>query len=293
MKQNTNSPQAQLFGLVDAAACPGRISALLERSGERFQSVYAGLPEQEAGLASLFVVRVGDEKADWVEELSQIDLHTPCLSLLWSRVDLDPLVTHLQAFLFADIGDNMTALVRFFDPRNIDVVPGIWGEQVCSMFMGPFEQWLYRGRHSDWQRIRNESNGDARICRSVLIRLNQAEVDTLMAHTEPDELLATLIASEVVDGARPYLERFNDFYPRYQKAQQWGLTEASDRLIFCQHTYRYGSEFDRHYRIHDLLSQRKKTGQRLAFVIQEVPPVVWKEIDMARRLQNDPALTSN
>jgi len=274
-----------LFALVDAAASPERIYPLLTQSDAALRSVYAGLPEEGMGAASLFLIPVADSRAHWVVELDRIDLHTPCLSLLWSSVDADLLVAHLQAFLFADIGDDMTAMVRFFDPRNTEVVFKIWGDQIRTMFMAPFDQWLYRGRHADWQRIRNESNGDARICRSVLIRLNHAEIDTVMAHTEPDELLATLIEGEVVDGARPYRERFTDFYFRYEQAQQWGLTEPSDRLIFCQHTYRYGTTFDRHHRIRDVLSKRKTTGQPLVIAIQEVPPVIWKEIDMARKLQ--------
>jgi len=285
MKQDTNSPQAQLFGLVDAAACPEKIFALLERSGERFQSVYAELPEDEAGLASLFVVRVSDEKADWVEELNQIDLHTPCLSLLWSRVDQGSLVTHLQAFLFADIGDNMAAMVRYFDPRNIGAVLGAWGKQVSGMFMAPVEQWLYRGRHPGWQRIRNDSRDDARICRSIVIRLNQSEVDALTAHTEPDELLATLIENGVVDRERPYVERFSDFIPRYHQAVQWQISEPADRLLFCHYTYLYGETFDKHILINDLLMQGERTGESFRKLVSRVPAGAWTQIEHARKYQ--------
>jgi hypothetical protein len=285
MKQDTEHSRAQLFGLVDAAACPEKIFPLLERSGERFQSVYSGLPEEEAGPASLYAVSISNEKAEWAEELSRIDLHSPCLSLLRSRIDLDSLVTHLQAFLFADIGDNITVLVRFFDPRNIEVVRKVWGEQVRNMFMGPFEQWMFRGRHASWQSIRNDSRSGVIACRSVVLHINQSDVDTLMAHTEPDELLATLVGSGITDGERPYLERFTDFYARYQRAQRWDLTEAADRLVFCQHTYRYGSDFDHHYRLRDLLSNFKASGQSLNMALQEIPEAVWKEISQTHRLQ--------
>jgi hypothetical protein len=285
MKDETKHSRAQLFGLVDGAACPEKIFPLLERSGERFQSVYAGLPEEEADYASLYVVCITNEKADWVEELIQIDLHTPCLSLLWSRVDLDLLVTHLQAFLFADIGDNMTAMVRYFDPRNIDAVLGAWGTQVAGMFMAPIEQWRYRGRHSDWQRIRNDSRVDARICRSIVIQLNQSEVDALTAHTEPDELLATLVEIGMVDGKRPYVERFADFIPRYRQAVQWNISEPADRLAFCHYSYLYGAAYDKHIFVNDLLLQRTRTGEPFRQAVLRVPARVWKQIEADPRFQ--------
>ncbi|MCE4547179.1 MULTISPECIES: DUF4123 domain-containing protein [unclassified Caballeronia] len=276
---------ARLFGLVDAAARPERIHGLLKDSGAAFRSLYAGLPEEEAGPASLYIVRIKDRKADWAEALSQVDLHTPCLSLIWSRVDLDSLVTHLQAFLFADIGDNMTAMVRYFDPRNIEAVLGAWGKEVSGMFMSPIEQWLYRGRYPDWQRIRNESHADSRICRSIVTRLEETEIDALMAHTEPDELLATLVESGVVDCERPYVERFADFIPRYRQAVQWGISEPADRLIFCQYSYLYGEAFDQHFFINDLLVLAKHTGESFREAVLRVPAGAWAQIEHARKHQ--------
>ncbi|WP_235356314.1 DUF4123 domain-containing protein [Burkholderia cenocepacia] len=114
--------QARLMGLIDAAVCPPKVVPLLQRAGVPFLSVFAGLPEEELGPASLFLVSVDDTEADWFVELDQLDRQSPCLSLISSRVEMDALVTHLQAFLFADIGDNMTAMVRFFDPRNTTAV---------------------------------------------------------------------------------------------------------------------------------------------------------------------------
>ncbi|WP_249172904.1 DUF4123 domain-containing protein [Burkholderia vietnamiensis] len=221
MDQQTTAPQARLMGLIDAAVCPPKVEPLLRQAGVPFRSIFAGLPEEELGPASLFLVPVSDTGADWFAEIDQLDLKSPCLSLIWSRVEMDALVTHLQAFLFADIGDNMTAMVRFFDPRNTAVVFDAWGEQVRAMFMSPIEQWMYRGRHKAWQCIQNDSTASARICRSVMVQLEQADIDLLTAHTEPDEILAALIESGDANGDRPYFDRFGDFVPRYHRALQW------------------------------------------------------------------------
>jgi hypothetical protein len=139
------------------------------------------------------------------------------------------------------------------------------------------ERWMYRGRHADWQRIENDSLDGARICGSVTITLEQADIDALSAHSEPDELLATLVESGLVDGAPSYLDRLTGFMPRYEQAVQWGITEATDLLSFCQHTYLHGRDFDRHPRVHDALVTRKMSGESLV-VLDALPSYVWHEL---------------
>ncbi|VXB39346.1 Type VI secretion protein ImpA (modular protein) [Burkholderia sp. 8Y] len=217
-------------------------------------------------------------RADWVTELEWIDLHSPCLSLLRTPVDADSLVAHLQAFLFAEIGDNMTAMIRYFDPRNTSAVLDIWGKEIRELFTAPIEQWMVRGRYEGWQRIQDTPQRSGPICASVSIRLEQAQTDALMAHTEPDELLAVLIENEVVDGTRPYFARLTDFLPRYRQALQWGITEPGDRLLFCQYSYLYGAAFDRHSNVHEALTRRKRTGESFRLTISQIPKAVWDYI---------------
>lgn len=278
MELNTTPQHARLLGLIDAAVSPPKVEPLLKRAGVPYLSVFAGLPEEDLGPASLFLFCVSDKEADWFLELERLDLQSPCLSLLWSRAEMDAIVTHLQAFLFADIGDNMSAMVRFFDPRNTDAVFSIWGEQLRAMFMAPFEQWMYRGRNKDWLHIQNDSEASSRICRSVVIQLEQGDVDTLTAHTEPDEILASLIEAGDVDGERPYLERFEDFIPRYLRAVQWGIREPADRLSFCLHSYLYAENFDQHPVVSDLLTQRQQSDEPFGIAITRVPAGVWEAI---------------
>lgn len=271
----------RLLGLVDAAADPDRIRAILQQSGSSFQSVYAGLPEEALGPASLFLVSIDNPDAGWVNELEQIDLRFPCLSLVWSRVGKEDLASHLRAFLFADIGEGVTAMVRFFDPRNTGTVFRVWGDQILNMFMGPIERWMYRGRHRDWQRVENDTLTGARLCKSIMIQLDQEDIDALSAHTEPDELLASLIEAGNVDADRPYLERIADFMLRYERALKWGLEEATDRLCFCQYTYVHGADFDDHPRVAEVLVARRKSGKGFNAAIDTVPSYVWA--DLARK----------
>ena len=277
--------RVRLFALIDGAASPATVLPLLEDAGVDFRSVYAGLPEEELGPAALFLAPIDDPDADWVTELDRIDRHLPCLSLVWSRVGPDDLITHLQSFLFAEIGDGMTAMVRFFDPRNTGAVFKVWGDKIMNYFLGPIERWMYRGRYPDWQRVENDSLTGARICKSTVVTLDQADIDALTAHSEPDELLASLIERGLIDGARPYLERHSDFMPRYRRALHWGLTEPADRLLFCQRSYEHGPDFDEHPYVQDALARRGAAAEPFRVTINRIPSYVWADIARKRGTQ--------
>ncbi|VBB14430.1 DUF4123 domain-containing protein [Burkholderia stabilis] len=283
MQSHFNERNVRLFALIDGAAAPEPLQAVREQAGVEFMNVYEGLPEAESGLASLFLMPVPDPDAAWVTELDCIDRHSPCLSLVWGRVPIDQLAAHLRAFLFADIGDGVTAMVRFFDPRNTGAVFDVWGESIRDIFMGPIERWMYRGRHPDWQHVENDTLHGAKICRSILIELEQRDVDALTAHTEPDELLAVTIDTGLVDGALTYLDRLADFMPRYERALHWGLTEPSDKLGFCRKTYLYGMEFDRNPHIAEALNLRKRLDTTFYSAMDGVPSHVWRDLDRNRR----------
>lgn len=275
MESDHKPGQESLFALVDGAAAPGQIQTLFERAGIQCLNVYEGLPEAELDAASLFLVPVPDPDADWVTELDRIDRHSPCLSLVWGRVAADQLAVHLRAFLFADIGDGVTAMVRFFDPRNTGIVCRLWGDSILDLFMGPIERWMYRGRHESWQRIENNTLSGAKVCKSITIELEQGDVDALTAHTEPDELLAVLIEAELVDGTHAYFERLADFMPRYERALSWGLLEPTDRLRFCEKTYLLGMEFDSQPQVAQALEARRQSGVGLRAALEAVPSHVW------------------
>jgi len=285
MQRVSGKMAPQMFGLVDGAASPGKIEALLEQSGSAFVSVYEGLPEEQAGAASLFLVRIDNPMASWAHELDQIDLHSPCLVLIWSDVELSDLAAHLRAFLFADIGDGMTAMVRYFDPRNTGAVFRVWGEQLRNMFMAPIEQLKYRGRSEQWFTVSNRSEEAGRVSRSVVVRFDQQDIDALTAHTEPDHLMASLTDLGYIDEARPYRERFLDFEPRYQRALDWGLVETRDRLAYCDFAYRYGDGFDREASIRDALDARRRNAESFENAMHRVPARVWRALKRARQAE--------
>lgn len=270
--------RSRLFCLIDGAADPARLRPLLEQSGTQFVSLYDGLPEAQLGPAALFLARIDDPDAAWVSELDEIDLHSPCLTLVWSRVSLPQLAIHFRAFLFTGIGDGMTAMIRFFDPRNTGVVLDMWGEEIRNMFLAPLDRLKYRGRHEKWQTVENDSLNVGRVSRSIVIELDQKDVDKLTAHTEPDELMASLIELGHIDGALRYRTRFLDFEPRYKRALEWGFVEPRDRLDYCEYSYVNGEDFDRHRYIRDALTSRRRTGGAFDTMVEQIPGWVRDEL---------------
>jgi hypothetical protein len=275
------SYRTRLMGLIDGATDPS-IYELVMESGTPFLSVYEGLPEAALGQAGLFLIEIEDPDAEWVVRVDQLDLQTPCLSLIWSRVSPDDLAVHLRAFLIVDIPGGKTALMRYFDPRATGAVFQVWPDSLMGTFISPIERWLYRGRNKDWQRVENDSLTGADICQSVKISLDQTQLDLLTAHCEPDGMLAALIELGRVDPDVPYLDRLSDFMPRYERAVHWGLIGAVDRKRYCEYSYLQGETFDRHPYVHGVLSERETTGDSFDAVMDRVPRYVWAEVERAQ-----------
>lgn len=273
-----NEHPVHIYVLADGAVYPTHVAALLRAAGAEYRNVYAGLPEEDAGDASLFLARVDDAQAPWLAELDAMDLLAPCLTLIWSRAELDALARHLHQFLIADIGDGMTALIRYFDPRNLLVAMEVWGDDICDKLMQPIEQWKYRGHSETWERIDGPAEAGATQAEPLAIHLSQEQLDRLVAHCEPDQLLAALVENRIVKPEGPYLPRFMDFLPRYQKAAAWGLAEPADRLRFCELTYQYGPAFDQHGDVHSALEERRCTDASMLACEKNIHPIVWEQL---------------
>jgi len=249
------------------------------REAPAHRNVYAGLPEEEAGDASLFLARIVDADAPWLARLGQLDLLAPCMTLVWSRVGIDALATHLQQFLVADLGDGVSAMVRYFDPRNLRKVMTLWGDETTRRLMDPIPKWMYRGHEAAWQCLAGPLNGRHQIQTTpVAITFDSQQIDAFMAHCEPDQMLAGLVEDGTVPGEGPYLPRFLDFIERYQRAAAWRLIEPVDRLGYCQHSYRYGADFDQDPEVRRALELRMHVGGTFSACMNGIPDYVWNRM---------------
>lgn len=58
-----------------------------------------------------------------------------------------------------------------------------------------------------------------------------------------------------------------------------GISEPGDRLVFCQYTYLYGMDFDRHPLVRDVLTQRQQSHESFGIAMAGIPTNVWEEIE--------------
>lgn len=266
-----------IYVLADGAQHHAQVGDLI-RQASAHRNVYAGLPEEKAGDASLFLAHVADAEEPWLAKLDELDLLAPCISLIWSRAGIDALATHLQQFLIADIGDGMGVMLRYFDPRNLKTTMTLWGEDTTQKLMAPILQWKYRGHEPEWQRLDGPMNGHTVQTAPVAIRFDQQQVDAFMAHSEPDQLLGTLVENGTVPADGPYLPRFRDFLARYRRVTRWHLTEPADRLRYCEHSYQYGLEFDLYPEVCSALKSRAESGEGFGDCMDRIPDYVWNSL---------------
>lgn len=266
-----------IYALADGAQHPLLIGDLMREASEH-RNVYAGLPEEDAGDASLFLALIANADERWLAKLDELDVQAPCMSLIWSRVGIDALATHLRQFLIADLGDGLNAMVRYFDPRNLRTAMRLWGEDTTRKLMAPILQWKYRGHEPEWKRIDGPLNGQQVQTEPVAITLGQQQVDSFIAHCEPDEMLTGLIEDGTVPGDGPYLPRFLDFIERYKRVAAWQLAKPADRVGYCQYSYRYGAGFDQDPEVRRTLEQRLRQGETFAVCMERVPDYVWNRV---------------
>ncbi|MFJ4292713.1 DUF4123 domain-containing protein [Cupriavidus sp. NPDC089707] len=266
-----------IYALADGAQHPLLIGDLMREAAEH-RNVYAGLPEEDAGDASLFVAHIIDADEPWLARLDELDLQAPCMTLLWSRVGIDALATHLRQFLVADLGGGVSAMVRYFDPRNLHTVTALWGDETTRKLMAPILQWKYRGHEAEWKRLDGPLNGYQVQMAPVAITLNQQQVDDFLAHCEPDQMLAGLVEDGTVPGDGPYLPRFLDFIERYRRVAAWRLTAHADRLGYCQYSYRYGADFDQDPEVRRALEVRMREGGTFDGCMNRVSDYVWNRV---------------
>ncbi|WP_066742141.1 DUF4123 domain-containing protein [Cupriavidus sp. D384] len=270
-----------LYVLADGAQFPAAVAQLVRQAPE-YRNVYAGMPEESAGDASLFLARVGDPHSAWMTKLDDLDQKMPCISLILSDAGIDALAVHLQQFLVADLGDKLSSLVRYFDPRNLAVFLNIFGPEVAGKLTAPLYQWKYRGHSRRWNGINGGAQYAAVLSAPADIKLDQKQLDYLIAHCEPDQMLFSLIERGIVDGSGPYVTRFENFLPRYQRVATWGLTEPMCRLRYCELSYRYGLDFDQHPEVRAALEARVRSGRLLGDHIDALPGYVWEGLETGR-----------
>ncbi|WP_034177592.1 DUF4123 domain-containing protein, partial [Burkholderia ambifaria] len=241
-----------------------------------------------AGNAAPILFEIDDAKSDWVRQLDEMDRYRPCFTVVRSALSIDELKLHLQRFLFVDIGEGMQVLLRWFDPRSLPSILEVWGKAAHAELTRPMAMWMYRGGHSEWQRVEIDARASTADAGEFPQSFSQQQLDELERHDEPHALMSELSDLGLIDASQSYAIRYLDFLRRYNRAGEWGLTSRADRHAFCVASYQYGESFERHDEIRLAIRSSIASGAPLVQSFEMVPAYVWREL--MRSLEKKKAL---
>ncbi|WP_321872835.1 DUF4123 domain-containing protein [Burkholderia ubonensis] len=274
----TVDDNGKLYGLVDGAQYPEALAAWVLEFSPEVRSLFEGLPEEEAGNAAPILFEIDDVNSEWVRQIDQMDRYRPCFTVMRSVLNIDELKMHLQHFLFADIGEGMQVLLRWFDPRSLPSILDVWGKAAQVELTRPMATWMYRGGNSAWQYVEIDERSHAEDAGALSLSLSQQQLDELERHDEPHALVSELGDLGLIDVIQPYATRYQDFLRRYSRAIRWGLALRADRHAFCVASYQYGEQFDQQGVIR-LAIRSSVTGK--TSLLQEfelIPAYVWRDL---------------
>ncbi len=274
----TVNESGKLYGLVDGAQYPDALATWVLEFSPEVRSLFEGLPEEEAGNAAPILFEIDDAKSDWVRQIDQMDRYRPCFTVVRSALNIDELKTHLQRFLFVDIGEGMQVLLRWFDPRSLSSILEVWGKATQVVLTRPMAMWMYRGRHSEWQHVEIDERAAAAGTGEFPWFFSQQQLDELERHDDPHALMSELSDLGLIDANQSYATRYQDFLRRYNRAGEWGLTSRADRHAFCVASYQYGESFERLDEIRSAIRSSIASEAPLVQSFEMVPAYVWREL---------------
>ncbi|AOR72241.1 hypothetical protein BBJ41_23315 [Burkholderia stabilis] len=268
----------KLYGLVDGAQYPEALAIWVLEFSPEVRSLFEGLPEEEAGNAAPILFEIDDADSEWVRHIDQMDRYRPCFTVMRSALGIDELKIHIQRFLFADIGEGMQVLLRWFDPRSLPSIVGVAGQAVIVELTRPIATWMYRGGSSEWRYIAIDERLRIEDARQFSLSLSQRQLDTLEKHDEPHALMSELSDLGLIDANQPYAIRYRDLLHRYGRAIQWGLALRADLHAFCVASYQYGEAFDRQGEIRSAIRSAVAGEASLLQEFELVPSYVWRDL---------------
>lgn len=268
----------RLYGLIDGAQYPEAVAPWVFAFSPEVRSLFEGLPEEDAGNAAPLLFEIDNLHAEWMRQIDQMDQYRPCLTVLRSPLAIDDLKTHLQRFLFADIGDGMVVLLRFFDPRTLPSLLATLSEDLRAALTAPILAWLYRGGVCAWQHVEIGENHRSQSIEPPTVSLTSAQLDQLEQCDEPYTLMSELSRLNLFDDAQPYATKFQDFVRRYNRAVQWGLSSRLDRQMYCVASYQYGEQFDQTGFIQGAILASAAGKRPLAESFGEISDQAWQHI---------------
>ena len=243
-----------IYGLVDHAGMPG-LAKKLKQSGLDWVSLFDDQREEAAlSVAPLLFVIPSDQTNqislrhsqlfDWIGEHGT---YTSSLSFLASPLSLQELARRLRQRLDAVLPDEMEVMLRFFDPRILEVLVPVLSDPQKQAFFSLTRYWWFVDRRGQLQGIQTSFSATD-FTESLAIEfpftLTSAQEGALIDASEPDQIAQLLLSSATeAYQAVPLDQRYDFILKHSAAAKQIGIEALHELALYCAVALLHGGEF--------------------------------------------------
>jgi hypothetical protein len=226
-------PEAQLYFLLDHAGLPGLLRKL-DSCRMQWISLFEGTRESAALSAAPILVFAGRQGTPlprlFLEWIGQHGAYASAVTLLDSPLAIDVLHRRLVARLDIRLSENMSMMLRFFDPRVLAQLRTTLMAEQASAFFSVASHWWYIDRAGvlvDFDSVVMSIDASC-----IPLVLSQKQEFALVDASEADQVLAQLhrIVPNLMGGI-PLSERYEVVVKNIIAARKKGLTSHHDFTV--------------------------------------------------------------
>ncbi len=178
-----------LYACVDLAADPDALRWIDAREGDDALCLFDGVLSSDARRAAPWLVRIAPMDDTWrLEKTGQLARRAAAVTWIVSSLSLEQLRTRLANRLDVKLGDGAEFLLRYFDPRILEVVLEHLDPAHSAAFLALGSRWCWIDRDGSLRNHPlNAASGDDPV--RVPTLLTASEEAQLVLATEAGQLL--------------------------------------------------------------------------------------------------------
>jgi hypothetical protein len=213
----------------------------LVQAGIAWTSLFQGSAEEAALPAAPLLFTLVPAHARLLQWVAEHGTYTSSMLMLSSPIGLHALRDRLARRMSARISDEMSVLLRFFDPRVFEALVGVLDEEQRTLFLNPADCWWYLDRSG---RLVNQSARYAADEMAGPLELSAAQEFALLDASEIDQVAAQLRSMLPDAYIRMTPPQRVGFLERHiAAAEKAGVVATHELALYCGLALLHGEEF--------------------------------------------------
>jgi hypothetical protein len=188
------NPESNFYFLLDHGGLSG-LHQQLRKSSVEWVSLFDCTKETSALAAAPILIltasggqlRMSRSLLEWI---GKSGTYTSTIIMLLSPLHIEYMRARLAARLDVRLSENMTAMLRFFDPRVFEGLTTVLSIEQAKEFFSPAEEWRYLNREGKIAGMKSAFSTDEIL--SGPLMLSQKQEFTLLEACETDQVLDLL-----------------------------------------------------------------------------------------------------